>query len=124
MLNELSFTELRKQNVSRRDRWHDGATDWSGADWATAMAGEAGEACNVIKKIRRHETGAGTGYNTPTMERLIPMLAEELADTVTYCDLLAEKYGIDLGKAVCEKFNRVSEIQGFPERLGGSVANV
>lgn len=113
----LSFAELRRQNVSRRDRWHDGADDWTGADWSNAMAGEAGEACNIVKKIRRWETGAGTGYNTPGMEFLVPALAEELADVVTYCDLLADKFDIDLGRAVAEKFNRVSEAQDFPERL-------
>lgn len=30
---------------------------------------------------------------------------------------LAQYYGIDLGRAVREKFNYVSEREGFPERL-------
>lgn len=131
-MNEfLDFGDLRVQNVSRKLRWH-GETDefrafpmptaahrgtWSGADWSNAMAGECGEACNIVKKLRRHETHIGTQYNTPEVEALLPALAEELADVVTYADLLADKYGIDLGRAVREKFNRVSEAQGFPERL-------
>ena len=41
----------------------------------------------------------------------------ELADTVAYADLLAQYYGIDLGRAVREKFNHVTERAGFPERL-------
>jgi NTP pyrophosphatase (non-canonical NTP hydrolase) len=45
------------------------------------------------------------------------MLAEEIADTVTYADLLAAHYGIDLAAAVADKFNRVSRRQGFPDRL-------
>lgn len=114
----LTFHEFRVQNVSRLRRWHDPANEeWTGSDWGNAMAGEAGEACNVVKKLRRHETNLGTSYNTPEREELIPKLAEELADAVTYADLLANHYGIDLGEAVRDKFNRVSEAQGFEERL-------
>jgi NTP pyrophosphatase (non-canonical NTP hydrolase) len=113
----LTFRALRRANVSRKIRWHGDADEWSGADWSNAMAGECGEACNIVKKLRRHETHTGTSYNTPELEALLPMLADELADVVTYADLLADKYGIDLDRAVREKFNRVSEAQGFPEWL-------
>ena len=113
----LSFEKLRRENVSRKVRWHGEADEWSGADWGNAMAGECGEACNVIKKLRRHETHTGTTYNTPPEDELIEQLAHEIADVVIYADLLADKYGIDLGRAVREKFNRVSEAQDFPERL-------
>lgn len=50
-------------------------------------------------------------------EDLRNQLGWELADTVAYADLLAQYYGIDLGRAVREKFNHVSEREGFPERL-------
>ncbi len=116
-MNDLTFTALRAANASRKTRWHGEADEWSGADWSNAMCGEAGEAANVVKKIRRHETHTGTAYNTPDLEQLLPALAEELADVVTYADLLAHKYGIDLGAAVAAKFNRVSAAQDFPERL-------
>jgi NTP pyrophosphatase (non-canonical NTP hydrolase) len=114
----LDLAELRTVNVSRLYRWHGEADEWSGADWSNAMCGEAGEAANVVKKLRRHETHAGTQYNTPEVAALLPALAEELADVVIYADLLAHKYGIDLADAVIAKFNRVSEAQGFPERVG------
>lgn len=61
------------------------------------MAGECGEACNLIKKLRR-------GEDVPTED-----IAFELADLVIYADLLAERLGIDLGAAVRAKFNFVSE---------------
>lgn len=112
-----SFEDLRVVNAARKDRWHGDADEWSGADWSNAMCGEAGEAANVVKKLRRHETRTGTAYNTPPVEALMPALAEELADVVIYADLLAHKYGIDLGAALVAKFNRVSAEQGFPERL-------
>ena len=79
-LSRVSFRSLRAQNVSRKARWH-GETDvWTGSDWSNAMAGECGEACNIVKKLRRHETHTGTAYNTPEVEALLPMLADEIAD--------------------------------------------
>lgn len=45
------------------------------------------------------------------------MLGEELADVFLYLDLLAGYYGVDLPAAIVKKFNKVSEKQGFPERL-------
>lgn len=115
----LSFNNLRLANVERAKRWHPGFPDtagWSGADWSNALCGEAGEAANVVKKLRRSECGA-RGALDPDRPALLVALAEEVADVATYLDLLAAYYGIDLGRAVAEKFNRVSEREGFPERL-------
>jgi NTP pyrophosphatase (non-canonical NTP hydrolase) len=133
MSTELSFAELRFKNVGRKIRWHDPANeDWTGADWSNAMNGEAGEAANVVKKLRRCETGLWDAQHYPgdstnsqltsmdsitATEELRKKLAAELADTVIYADLLAHYYNIDLGHAVVTKFNKVSEAQGFPERL-------
>lgn len=118
LTTNLNLSALRDVNVRRMRRWHGDADEWSGADWSNAMAGECGEACNIVKKLRRHETHTGTSYNTPPPDELLFALAEELADVVTYCDLLAHKYGIDLAHAVITKFNKVSAAQDFPERLG------
>lgn len=115
----LSFSALREANESRARRWHPGfpADDtWNGADWSNAMCGEAGEAANVVKKLRRHETGHHGALDGNEVE-LHAALADELADVVLYADLLAAKYGIDLTVAVVSKFNEVSRRQGFPERL-------
>lgn len=116
-MTPLTFDALRVANSARKVRWHGDADEWTGADWSNAMCGEAGEAANVVKKLRRHETSTGTAYNTPPVDELLAALAEELADVVTYADLLAEKYGIDLAASVVAKFNRVSAAQDFPERL-------
>ena len=83
------------------------------------MCGEAGEAANVVKKLRRHETGTGAA-NALSVTQLRAMLADEIADTVLYASLLASYYGIDLADAIVSKFNRVSEREGFPERLSGA----
>lgn len=115
----LTFARLRVVNVERCARWHPGFPDdgkWTGADWSNAAAGEMGEACNVVKKLRRQETG-GRGAVDPEYAVLLDKLADEIADTVTYLDLLAAFYGIDMAAAVIEKFNRVSVREGLPERL-------
>lgn len=113
----LTFSEVAVINRSRSTRWHAKGTEpWTGADWSNAMCGEAGEAANVVKKLRRAETGmAGARDPHPTV--LVEDLADELADTFLYLDLVADHYGIDLAKAIVSKFNRVSDREGFAERL-------
>jgi NTP pyrophosphatase (non-canonical NTP hydrolase) len=69
-------------------------------DWLTAVTGELGEAANILKKVRRGDFG---------INQARPELADELADVVTYLDILASQCGIDLGQATITKFNRVSE---------------
>ena len=119
-MSELGFHELRTINAARCVRWHaPGSLPWSLADWSNAMQGEAGEAGNVVKKIRRHETSVNAANDPPSPE-LFAKLADELADTIIYADLLAHEAGIDLGAAVVSKFNATSEREGFPERLGES----
>jgi NTP pyrophosphatase (non-canonical NTP hydrolase) len=114
----MSFLQqLRDTNIKRCARWHGPDTEaWTGADWSNAMCGEAGEAANVVKKLRRHETRTGAA-NSVSVEVLRTKLGAELADTLIYADLLAHHYGIDLQAAVVAKFNFVSEREGFPERL-------
>lgn len=91
-----SFRVLREVNVTRCAASFRSLEDWGETDWACAMAGEAGEACNLIKKRRR-----GDGI-------AIEEVAKELADVVIYADLLAARMGIDLGEAIRKKFNEVS----------------
>jgi NTP pyrophosphatase (non-canonical NTP hydrolase) len=118
LAHALTFDALRAVNVPRRDRWHgQGSDPWTCADWSNALCGEAGELANVVKKIRRQQTGA-RNEGDPPMAVLELMAAAELADVVIYCDLLAAHFGVDLGAAVANKFNIVSKKFGFPERLG------
>ena len=44
-------------------------------------------------------------------------LAQELADVVICCDLVAMSEGIDLDAAVADKFNETSAKVGLPTRL-------
>lgn len=116
-----AFTALREKQLTRCKRWHKGVgvEDWSGLEWAGAMAGEAGEAANVAKKLKRLEGGLRSlkGRKRDQRARLVQQLGKECADTFLYLDLLAARYGIDLGRAIVEVFNAKSEEYGFPERL-------
>lgn len=81
--------------------------DWTLADWSNAMCGEAGEAANIVKKIRR-------GDRDPDLVR---KLGDELADLSAYIDLLAHHAGIDLDQAIEDKYNRLAFALGAPTTL-------
>lgn len=116
-MNELSFEKLRATNVRRCESAFHLVNDWSPAEWAVAMSGENGEACNVVKKMRRILDGTNTSKDPQTIEECTEMLAKELADVVIYADLLAARCGISLGDAVRQKFNEVSERMNSDIRL-------
>lgn len=102
----LTFKQLREANDARNE--HPAfkfPPPWTASDWACAMAGECGEACNFVKKLRRGEPVD------------IKKIAKELADMVTYGDRLAKLLGIDLGEAIRDKFNEVSIRRGVDFRL-------
>lgn len=85
---------------------------WSLSDWMTATAGELGEAANVIKKLNRVRDGV-TNVGDPSEPQLRSDLADELADTFIYLDLLAQAAGVDLAAAVRAKFDRTSAKIGY-----------
>lgn len=114
-----TFQELVDAHVSRGKRWHPGPkglNSWSLSDWGVALTGEIGEAMNIIKKLNRLRDGL-TGNKGKSEAELVAWLGEELADALSYTILLAEAAGIDLEQAHAKKFNEVSELEGFPERL-------
>lgn len=117
-MSGLDFSTFRHANVMRCVESFHPIASWSPTDWANAMAGECGEACNIVKKIRRLQTyGDVLPHSTPGYVQLRIALAKELADTVTYADLLAARLGINLGMAVANKFNEVSDRVGSNIKL-------
>lgn len=88
----LTFAEFRRANVARCLKWQPaGLNDWSYDDWAIAVGGELGEALNVVKKLNRDRDGL-VG-NTRSRDELLQDLADEIADTVIYLDLLLASVG-------------------------------
>jgi len=113
----LNFDQLRLANVQRCEEVFHPLHDWSPTDWATALAGEAGETCNEVKKLRRLD-GADASIDTPEeRERLRVAIGKEIADLIIYADLLAARLNIDLSDAVAGKFNEVSIKRGSAVRL-------
>jgi NTP pyrophosphatase (non-canonical NTP hydrolase) len=88
---------------------------WSPSDWMTATVGELGEAANVMKKLNRVRDGIPG--NKETEAELRAQLAEEIADTYCYLDLLATACGVSMQEAVIAKFNKVSERIGYKNTL-------
>lgn len=119
----LTFDTFKLVNRSRSNRWHKGGLEeWSVTDLSNALAGEVGEACNAVKKLRRVEDALPNlnedeSRQLDTRAKAVAAIGEELADTFCYLDLLAQRLGIDLEAAIISKFNIVSERYGFPERL-------
>jgi NTP pyrophosphatase (non-canonical NTP hydrolase) len=113
----MNLNELRTANVKRCEQVFHPLNAWTPAEWACAMAGEAGEACNVAKKIKRLETGTNTAKDPATIDECRELMGKELADTVIYCDLLAASLGINLADAIRNKFNEVSERMKSDVRL-------
>lgn len=116
----VTISTLQRINIQRCERWH-GQKQWTILEWAGAMCGEAGEAANVAKKIRRAQMSLPG--NSPILKLegsarfLQYLLADEIADTIIYASLLASYGNIDLADAIVSKFNKKSIEQGFSERL-------
>ena len=110
----LTFADLRAANIARQQHWG-GTNNWTLADWSNAVAGEVGEACNIVKKIRRPQLGTiGNDADTP---KYYGMLESEIGDVLIYLDLLARAAGLDLDRCVSRAFNEKSEKLGMPVRL-------
>ena len=114
MNSKLTFTDLRAANEARQEHWG-GSDNWTLADWSNAVAGEVGEACNIVKKIRRPELG--TTGNGKDVSAYYGKLEVEIGDVLIYLDLLAKKAGTTLDQAVMRAFNEKSEQLAMPVRL-------
>lgn len=104
------LTALRKGNEERQIAWANGE-DVPLLFRATELGGEVGEVLNACKKLERERRGWIGSRAT------VEDVASELGDVVICADLLAMTLGIDLGKAVIDKFNATSIKVGLPHRL-------
>lgn len=87
--------------------------DWTLSDWLTALAGELGEAANLIKKLNRHRDQIPGNRPEETTEALTAQLADELADIAIYLDLLSQAAGFDLTQIRDAKFKKTSRKIGY-----------
>lgn len=119
----MKLQELIIANRERAKRWHapEGLKGWNALEWAGAMAGEAGEACNAAKKLRRIEQNiANINESARSLQTEIDaqiVVGKECADTILYALLLMERVNVDAEEMLREVFNKKSEEYGFPERV-------
>lgn len=113
--NMTTHSNLRAANIARQNEW-DQDNQITAAYRGNELAGEVGEACNIIKKLERERLGILGSRAT------VDELADELADVLICADLIAMHYGIDLDAAVARKFNATSEKVGLRTRLAAATA--
>lgn len=121
----MTVRDLQNVSITRSNRWHKGGlTDWSALEWAGAMAGEAGEAANAAKKLRRIEDGIQNinleaGRSLVDLDKARLQVSKEVADTILYGLLLVARVGHtdDFETILAGVFNAKSEEYGFPERI-------
>ncbi|OYX70608.1 MAG: hypothetical protein B7Y81_11190 [Caulobacter sp. 32-67-35] len=86
-MSDAPYPTLRAANLARQAEWDtDGQITLSYR--GNELAGEVGEACNLIKKLERERMGIA-GSRASVAE-----LAEELADVIICADLIAMQLGI------------------------------
>jgi NTP pyrophosphatase (non-canonical NTP hydrolase) len=107
---KMIYHTLRSANVARNAEWP-GANRIDGSFRGNELAGETGEACNIIKKLERER------LDIPGSRVSLDRLAEELADVMICVDLVGMHYGIDLRSAIARKFNATSAERGLDTAL-------
>lgn len=113
---KLSLSAMRPINVERATEGFKCYDNQPMTYWTTALAGEVGELCNMIKKLQRVEKGGldgGSSYTAKDINK--EMLKEEIGGIAIYLDLLASLLDIDLEEAIIDTFNSKSEKYGFSQ---------
>jgi len=113
----MNFEQLTVANSNRCHQSFHPIDHWSPSDWGCAMAGECGEACNKIKKLRRLEGTYYSRENEKDDTELTNEIMDEVADMVMYADLLATRLERNLEDAIRQKFNRTSDQVGSTIKL-------
>ncbi len=115
---ECGFDKLSDLNDRRAGEQYHEVAAWSPMQWGCAMAGEAGELCNVLKKLER-----GRPEDLESFHELFLQAGEETADIIIYLDLTLKRlnqmmeemypgsqtHALYLRDCVRDKFNKTSE---------------
>jgi NTP pyrophosphatase (non-canonical NTP hydrolase) len=95
----LTFEQFQKANIERAKRAFPDQC-LTPEFLAVAIAGEAGELCNLIKKVMRGD------YSYKERQTDI---VNEIADVMTYCDLLMSVFNEDTAHRLRVKWDEVSQ---------------
>jgi NTP pyrophosphatase (non-canonical NTP hydrolase) len=103
------FHELRQSNLARDKEWlkdQEKGFQFSLSFRGNELAGEVGEACNILKKLDREHMGIVGSRAT------LSQLKEELADVFICLDLICMDLDIsphDIQQMIKLKFNKTSQ---------------
>jgi NTP pyrophosphatase (non-canonical NTP hydrolase) len=111
---------LREANVARATEDFNTYQNAGLLYFTTALAGEVGELCNLVKKMERAKVGGPDIGHTSKLKDITPeKLRDEIGGILIYLDLLASLLGVDCDAAIVETFNRVSREIGSRHFLSG-----
>ena len=118
----LTIKELAATNLARCESvegFNHALPSWSMLEWAGAMCGEAGEAANVAKKLKRIDQGMSYANRDNDRDRgvLMKKLAKECGDTILYAFLLLQATGHDPEEIIRGVFNDKSVELGCEYRI-------
>src|SRR5579859_5920089 len=94
----LTLKEYQERNIKFSKVAFPQCMDWILTDWTNAIAGEAGEACNIAKKVRRGDF---------TLDEAKFKLLKEIADVMCYCSIFCSILEVDIEHVVNDKFQEV-----------------
>jgi NTP pyrophosphatase (non-canonical NTP hydrolase) len=109
----LTFDEFSRLNAARCEAWphygNSGPREYPASQLVHKIAGEAGELAQEFARAQDIILNGGSSDLYPAK------VLDEIADVVTYCDLLCSHYGVNLYDVLVRKFNVVSDRVGLPE---------
>lgn len=113
---KLDLASFRQLNIQRAKEGFKCYDNQPLTYWTTALAGEVGELCNMVKKLQRVEMGgvdSGSSYTAKDIDK--EMLKEEIGGIAIYLDLMASLLDINLEEAIIDTFNSKSKKHGFTQ---------
>lgn len=121
----LTFDELREANRLRVEDNPCPPPNWSPSDWMTALVAELGELAYSIKAHRPLPDGWPSEFDLMTIPPgcaadLVTTARSALGDVMICLDRLADALIVDLGAAVRDRFNAISEEHGSVVRIEGA----
>lgn len=102
----MNFNEFQRLNAKRcREAFDESLHDVP--FFTIAITGEAGEMANIVKKVLRGDL---------TLQSARFDILNELADIITYCDLMITKLEANTQQTLMSKFNIVSERRKWEDK--------
>jgi NTP pyrophosphatase (non-canonical NTP hydrolase) len=110
MLTIKEFSKANLQRCTSPNGFAHELESWHPSQWTNALAGEAGEACNLTKKMLRHDLQlrgnvkiVDTDYESLRLRAM-----KELADVIIYADLAIQALGGNTEHILRRVFNAKS----------------